>query len=304
MTLGIVLGFVLVAAMRVLQRASGKKANNMLNGKMIVWEYGLFTQLTSMFTGFILLCIAGFNGFNLLTVLCAIVTALLFAADHFIGVAVINNATLAAANMASMAGLVVPCVLGIFLFDEQMNVAQWIGVALFISSVYFFAADSKQTYEGKFSWKTVVLLILHFLMQGAVMVVQKYFAVLVPDGNVAMYNFLSFGLNAVFMLIGITVLVCYKKRDESGEKINKLQPFPKKLMLLGALVAIATFTISQTVTTLAKTVPSAVLYTVSSAISVIVTSIVGATMFGEKITWKNVVGIILGLGAIVVVNVF
>lgn len=57
-------------------------------------------------------------------------------------------------------------------------------------------------------------------------------------------------------------------------------------------------------TTLAKSVSSVALFTVTSALSVIITCIVGAAMFKEKLTVKNIIGLLLGFASIVIVNLF
>ena len=82
------------------------------------------------------------------------------------------------------------------------------------------------------------------------------------------------------------------------------QLLSKKLYLFGALLAAAIFTINLLVTVLARTVESVVLFTVSSAMSIIITSVVGAVFFKEKLTLRNIFGIVLGIGAVLIINFF
>ena len=105
---------------------------------------------------------------------------------------------------------------------------------------------------------------------------------------------MTFAVNAVILFSVLLLL--------SIGKNNKIERLDKKLYLFGALLAVAVFTISTTVTLAAKTVPSVVLFPVSSAITLTVSTVVGAIVFKEKITVKNILGLALGLGAILVLN--
>ena len=151
----------------------------------------------------------------------------------------------------------------------------------------------------------MVMLILTLLSGGLVMVLQKVFAVRVPDGNVATYSFLMFALNAVLLYICYAVLAL-KRQGENGSKSIEIErgwkPLSKTLLICGAFLALAVFAINQVVTTIAKTVPSAILYTVSYAISIFITLLVGVFYYKEKLTEKNVVGLVLCLGSILIIN--
>ena len=140
------------------------------------------------------------------------------------------------------------------------------------------------------------MLILNLLANGAVMVVQKLFALKVPDGNVSLFSFLSFGLNAAILFAVFCVLSIKDRR--------RPQLLSKKLYLFGALLAAAIFTINLLVTVLARTVESVVLFTVSSAMSIIITSVVGAVFFKEKLTLRNIFGTVLEIGAVLIINFF
>lgn len=298
-----ILFFGIIAAMRVVQKICMKRTSNLLNSGVSFFHYGAFYQLASALFAFVLLCFIGFNGANSATVLCAFVSALLFVLELFTSLEAIKGSTLTICNMVATGGLFVPCIAGIFLFNEPMRALQWVGMGVFVVAVYFLASGSKETYK-KFSFKTFLMLLLNFLANGAVMVVQKYFAVLVQDGNVALYSTLTFAFGAVILYICMFALALLKQTNEQGERINQIKPLSKSLYLYGILLAVALCSINQLVTTMAKTVPSVVLFTVSSALSIIITSIVGAVAFHEKLTVKNVIGILLGLGAIVMINVF
>ena len=92
----------------------------------------------------------------------------------------------------------------------------------------------------------------------------------------------------------------YPKKEVKTEK--KWKPLSKVLLICGAFLAFAVFVVNMLVTELGKTVESAILFSVSYAISIIITILVGALYYKEKITWKNALGIVLCVGSLAIIN--
>lgn len=150
------------------------------------------------------------------------------------------------------------------------------------------------------------MLVLSFIVNGLVMLVQKYFALLVPDRNEATFSFLTFAINAVILYAGMLLIGLKKKKSQSDreERIIQIKKLPKPLLVCGAVLAVALFTINLLVTVMASEIESVVLFTVSSALSIVITALVGALIFKEKLTAKNYIGLVLGFFSCVMVSVF
>lgn len=305
----IVLFFVIIAIMRVIQKICGKKASEYVNDGVTFFHYGGYYQALSAVCALAFLCFVGFYGFNISTVICSVISAILFALDLFTGIEAIKGTSLVVCNMFSLGGLFVPCVLGIFLFDEPMSVWQWLGLLVFVVSIYFLSAkenkDDKKAVKP-FTLRTFFMLVSSFLVNGLVMLVQKYFALFVPDRNEAMFSFLTFGINAVILYASMLLIGLKKKKSEydSEERINQIKKLPKALLVCGAGLAVALFMVNLLVTMMASKIDSVVLFTVSSALSIVITALVGALIFKEKLTAKNYIGLVLGFFSCVMVSVF
>ena len=74
------------------------------------------------------------------------------------------------------------------------------------------------------------------------------------------------------------------------------------LLVCGFILAFAVFVVNMLVTELGKSVDSAILFSVSYAISIIITILVGVIYYKEKITFKNVIGVVLCVGALAIIN--
>ncbi len=294
-----VLLFISLGVVRAAQKICTKKTASLVMPGITFFHYGAYYQLLAALVSLVTLALVGFHGFNLPTLLCAVASALCLSVSIFSSLEAMKGCTLVLINMTSSASIVIPCVLGIFLFDEPMGALQWIGLAVFIASAYFLVSDSKST-GSKMTFKTVIMLIAYFLGEGSIVVVQKYFAKSVPNGNTAMFSFLMFAANAVMLCICTLIFAAVSAKKE--KRRFKTEPLDKRLYGYGAVLAFAVFVVNVVVTTLARTVDSVVLFSAESIISISVTTAVGALLFKEKITAKKIVGIVIGLAAVFLIN--
>ena len=294
-----ILLFAALGAVRVAQKICTKKTAILVESGIAFFHYGAYYQLLAALVSLITLAFVGFHGFNFPTLLCSVLSALCLTVSIFSSIEAMKGCTLVLINMTSSASIVIPCVLGIFLFDEPMSLLQWVGLAIFIASAYFLVSDSKST-GGKMSFKTVLMLIAYFVAEGSIVVVQKYFAKSVPNGNTAVYSFLMFASNAIILFA--CAVVASMMHAQKKQRRFRIEALDKRLYGYGAILAVAIFVVNVVVTTLAKTVDSVVLFSLESIISISVTTAVGALVFSEKITVKKIMGILIGLVAVFIIN--
>ena len=304
----IILSFMAIALMRVVQKVSAKKVSKEVKGKTFFLYGGYYNLLSAVFS-FVLLLVVGFDGFDVTTVLCALATAICLALELFASIEGLKRTTLVVNQMFSVGALIIPCIVGIFFFNEPMTIYQWLGIGVFAIAMYFMVSGSNKAEDSKkekISLTTIGLLLLTLFAGGGTMVAQKAFGKLVPNGNVAAYSFLMFALNSLILYIGyfISLLTEKKLKLQLKEDTVEKQKFalPKVLIVCGLVLAFAVFIINMLVTELGKYVDSAVLFSVSYAIGIVITILVGAIFYKEKITRKNIVGIILCVVALAMIN--
>ena len=75
-----------------------------------------------------------------------------------------------------------------------------------------------------------------------------------------------------------------------------------RLYIFGLILAVAVFVINQFATLATPLVPSVVLFTLINGGATIISAIVGAIMYKEKFTWQSIVGLILAIGALVIIK--
>ena len=112
-----------------------------------------------------------------------------------------------------------------------------------------------------------------------------------------------FAINALILYICYLVKALFiHKPVRQAEK--KLKFLPKPLLICGAFLAFALAVINILATELTAMVPAALLFSISNAIAIIVTMLVGGIVYKEKVGVKNIIGIVLCPGSLTVVGAF
>ena len=306
----IVFFFVIIGCMRVVQKICSKKVSNQIDGSTY-FHYGGYYQLLSAVFSLIMLFIVGFHGFNGTMMLYAAGTAVFMAIELFTEIEALKGSSLIVGQMFMAGGLFIPCLFGNFFIEgQEMGVWQWLGLCVFMVAIYLMISQgnskeetAEEKVKQKISLKTIIMLVLMMFAGGGTMVVQNAFGNLVEDGNTAMYSFLMFAINALVLYICYLVqAMFFKKPSENQQAEHALKPLSKVLLICGAFLALALFAINILVTELTAVVQPSLLFSLSNAIAIIVTMLVGRFVYDEKMSIRNVIGIVLCAGSLAIIS--
>lgn len=290
----IYIGIILLC--RVAQHMCNKKASNGVQGTTALLTYATFRNVLSAVLALFAILISG-NGFrcNVLTIIISVLSGICLTASTYLGMLALRNGTVALTSMFGTAGLLIPAVAGIFMFGKPVSIGQWVGIAVFFAAAYLLISSSKKIYAG-FSFKTLLLLCAVLLTEGCTMLSQQMFAQYVPNGDVSVFSFFSFGIPGVVMTFYLLIAHKGGKTEES-----KLAP---KVLGFGVILSVAVFVINQLATLAAAVVSPVVLFTFINGGSTIIGTIVAAVVFREKLTVKSVVGVLIGVTALIMIKAF
>ena len=196
-----------------------------------------------------------------------------------------------------MAGVILPIILGIFAFEERVSIKEWIGIALLIAATLIMCSYSSAI-KNKLDIISIVLLILCGVSNGMCDFSQKLFIKSADGVSISVFNLYTYIFSAVTIL-----LVFLVSRLKSQEK-NKNPKFNIKGVIgyIG-IMAVCLFAYSYLKTGAAQFLDSAELYPLSQGASLIISSVMAAVLFGEKITAKCVIGLVLAFSGLIVINV-
>ena len=107
------------------------------------------------------------NRFKLdfMTVLLATCSGLALFFSAFCSIYAMKSGTISLNSMFSTAGMIIPILAGVFLFDRQVFPMQFVGLVVFFVSAYLLINASKTVYTN-FSCKTLLLLVGPWLRMG------------------------------------------------------------------------------------------------------------------------------------------
>lgn len=300
----IILFFVVIAIMRVIQKVCSKVSSEQITDNKTFFAYGALYQCIAAAFALITVAFTGFHNFNTGLIVCSILSAVLFAVDLFTGLETVKGCSIAVATMFSLGGLVISVVVSYFWFGEEIKSYQIAGLCVFFVSAYLLSSKDGKSGE-KICAKTFLMLFVNFLANGLVMVVQKYFALKVEGANTPLFSFLTFLLGGIIMVICFLFTLCKNKAKEiENQQDEERKPvLNKKLIICGTLLALALFLINIMITEMGKTVPSIIIFPVSSAICIIIATLVGYLVFKEKLSVKKIIGLLVGIASIIIIGI-
>ena len=288
---------IIILLLRVPQNFSSKKTSGLVTNSQSYFLYGTYSYTLAGLIAFVMLLFDGMSGFSLPAVGISALGAVSLAVSLFCSIEALKSGVMVLAAMAGSAGLLLPCIAGIFMFNEPMKPMQFIGIALLIFSGWLLIGYSKEQ-TGSFTPRTLLLLIGSMLSNGSVMLAQKMFSKYLPDTSVSIFSFLTFGLIGIGMFIGLVPSLL----SQSGRA--KIAAVPKPVFLYGTISSIILLTINQLATIAGRNVPSAIMFPINDGGATIITAITAAIFFKEKLTVRSVCGLILGIGSLIVINLF
>ena len=194
-------------------------------------------------------------------------------------------------------GAAIPLILCYFLFDEQIKVTQWIGFFILIFAVVIMCSYNNSIKE-KLSPLSILLLIVVGASNGLVSFSQKLFIKNVQGVPISVFNFYTYVFAAIVLLIFFLI---FKKIEK--EESSKSEKKPSIFYVYVTLMATLLFSYSYFLTSAAGYLDSAILYPLNQGGTLILTSLMSAIFFREKLTLKAIVGIILMFLGLIIINV-
>lgn len=281
---------------RVVQAVFSKLSSNRINDFPLLMKYTAFSNTISAVLGIFLIIIDGSGfGVDIYTFVIASFSGVSLFFSTFCSIYGMKSGSVSACSMFSTAGLIVPLIAGNILFNQSVNLIQWLGVALFFVSARLLLKASKKI-NNKFSFKTILLLLGALTSNGCTMLAQQLFVNYVPDGSISVFSFISFGVVAFF---GNIISLFYSKSNN-----RDCAKMSKSLLVCAVSLATAVFVINQLATASARFLAPVVLFTFINGGGTIISTIVAAIMYKEKLSIHSILGVVSGIFALAIIKIF
>ena len=225
--------------------------------------------------------------FELGVAFCGVACGVMYAVSKTVILKGYKKTSVAFMTLCHAAGMIIPCVIGHFFWLEKLSILSVVGILLTMTSIVLLK-DSK-TDKKKFKTVGIVIGIVVFLTSGGVMVAQKLMGLYFAGQSIGAYNFYSF-IVAFFIL-------CFFAKSINIDKKSK-----KAVLICSMGSAVSLSIISIVMTKMAGSVPSVVLFPLFNGLGIIFVCVGSVFVFKEKLSIKNVVGLLLGVCGLCLVN--
>ena len=195
-------------------------------------------------------------------------------------------------SVAQMFGVVVTLICSLLIFRDPISLRQWIAVFILLASVLIMISYNKGI-KGKLSLRALVLLVLCGSFSGLNDFSGKLF-VAYSESSISVLNFITF-IIAAFFLLGVFFLDGKKETVKSKELLSKTW-----FSIL--LMAICLYLNSYFKALSNNYLSPVQLYPVYQAGGLILSALMSAFFFNEKITPRCILGLLLAFVAIMLLK--
>ena len=276
----------------------GKLASKETNNRILVFKYSLYGALLSVGIGLVLVLVnkATFS-FDFVTLSTALLFGVMMSVCQIATLYALQVTSVAISNMSATVSIIIPCFVGMFFFNEAITAGKIIGIFVFFIAAYLIITQNGEE-KRSFTMKSLIACLLIFLTSGFGSISMQLFSNYSKGISDSLFMLYSYIFNAMILFAFILLL---KKKQNVNEDV-KTTVLSKKLLGLGLVKSMTLFFIQQTNVVLANQIPAAVLFPVLNSGSLIMGVIAGWLVFKEKLSAKNIIGIILAIGALVLLN--
>ncbi len=198
-----------------------------------------------------------------------------------------------------MLGLIVPIGGSAIFFHEQIRLNHWFGFAILLVAVLLLCSYNNSI-KTRLTFSSVLLLCLSGFSSGMADFSQKLFVKRAADTPVEIFNFYTY-LFAAMVLVVFYLTQRGGKDVEAQERTDSANKM-KYILFYIPIMAVCLFLNSLFKTYAARYLDAAILYPLNQGAALVLSSVMAAVFFGEKMKRKSVLGILLAFCALMVMN--
>ena len=193
-----------------------------------------------------------------------------------------------------MLGVLIPLICGMVFWGEPVKPTQWVGIAVLFAAVVIMCSYNNSI-KQKITFSSLIVLIISGVAGGITDLSQKLFVKQLPSFDVGVFNFYTYLFAAVTLLIACA----FMPRDE---KISDSKAFIKVIGYI-TVMAVCLFANSYFKTLASRNLDAVLLYPLNQGAALILSSVMSAAFFKEKLTTKGALGIALSFVGLIIINV-
>jgi drug/metabolite transporter (DMT)-like permease len=219
---------------------------------------------------------------------CGVAGGIMYAVSKTIMLKGYEKTSVAFMTLCHSSGMILPCIIGHFWWNEQLGILALVGVILAIASIVLL--KDARAKKKEFDLIGIIIGVVVFLTSGGIMIAQKLMGRYFQTQSVSAFNLYSF-------FIAFLILGCFSKPKSVGVKTLK----PLTLCATGS--ALSLVVISLVMTSLTSKVPSVILFPLFNGVGIIAVCIGSVFAFKEKFSVKKAIGLAIGVIGLCLINI-
>lgn len=193
-----------------------------------------------------------------------------------------------------MLGILIPLIGCALCFGEEIRINHIIGIVILLAAVCIMCSYNNSI-KSKMTVSSFILLLVCGAANGFSDFSQKLFVKLSDNTSIAVFNLYTYLVSAVILIIFFLVF--------SGRAENKAPSAIKPIFGYILIMSACLFLYSYFKTLAAQHLSSAQLYPLAQSGSLILSTVMSAVLFHERLNIKCIVGISMSFAALIVINI-
>jgi len=194
--------------------------------------------------------------------------------------------------------LIMPLVYSFLFLKEEINAIRIIGILILAVCMFLFT-NPKITGEKKLSVKWLLLTLAAFFTNGVLSLIAKIYAL--STDNIYSSCFMAYAyLFATFF--SFIIFFILNRKQEEDKRVHVKKFLSPAMIGLIVLIGLSNFGLNTIIVLLATLMDGAIVYPAVQGGGPIIAIIGSRLFFGEHISWKKGIAILLGIAAIVLLN--
>lgn len=248
----------------------GKK---LLHGRNDTYRFNSMSYLICIFL-FAFLALG--NEFSLYTVCLGIIFGIVTMLSNFYRVLALADGPTHITILITTSSMIIPTMSGVVMGLELFKPLKLLVIAILIFFIYLSAKKDQNTKIGK-NW--LLYCALAFIFQGIIGVIQKVHQSSAHKGELFPFLFVSFAISFVF-----ASFMGYRKKTETK--------FSGRHYIIALICGVCVFTMNFLNLKLSGVLPGQLFFPTVNGTTIILTSLVAVVIFKEKLTYRQLIGLI------------
>jgi len=196
-----------------------------------------------------------------------------------------------------MLGVFIPSIAGFIFFNQIITFKQLLGMCLLVLAT-FIMSSYNNSQKQKLKLGAFLLLIICGAASGFADFSQMMLVKLKPDVPIAIFNFYTYIFSTIFLVLSL--LLPSKKQGIKNHVKNN--PLFSKIFGYILVMSVCLFANTYFKTKAAVYLDSAKLYPLNQGCALILSTLMSALVFKEKLTFKGIIGIAIAFAALLLIN--